>query len=141
MTKIGKSQLRFEDDHLLRGKGQYTDDVKNTDDAVLVFVRSPHAAARIVKIDLDAAKAIEGVIAIFSWDEMRADNACGFKPRALYSGPDDGVMRTPPFTPLADGYVRFCGEPIIGIIAKDQASAELASEAVYIDFETTLLWA
>ena len=66
MTKIGRSQLRFEDDRFLRGQGQYTDDIKQSDDATLVFVRSPHAAARIVKVDLDRAKAIEGVIAILA---------------------------------------------------------------------------
>ena len=136
MTKIGRSQLRFEDDHLLRGKGHYTDDAQNTDDATLLFVRSPHAAARIISIGLEQAKAIKGVIAIFSWDEMRANNVRCFKPRAQYPGPDDGMMRTPPFTPLADGHVRFCGEPVLGIIAKNIAIAELASEAVDIQFET-----
>ena len=138
MTKIGQSQLRIEDDRLLRGQGQFTDDIRQRDDAILVFVRSPHAAARIVKIGLDHAKAVEGVIAIFGWDEMRASNAGSFRPRAQFPGPDDGAMRTPPFTPLADGYVRYCGEPILGIIAKDKASAELALEAVDIFFETCL---
>ncbi|NCW16321.1 MAG: xanthine dehydrogenase family protein molybdopterin-binding subunit, partial [Rhodobacteraceae bacterium] len=138
MTKIGQSQLRIEDDRLLRGQGQFTDDIRQRDDAILVFVRSPHAAARIVKIDLDHAKAVEGVIAIFGWDEMRASNAGSFRPRAQFPGPDDGAMRAPPFTPLADGYVRYCGEPILGIIAKDKASAESALEAVDILFETCL---
>lgn len=138
MTKIGQSQLRIEDDRLLRGQGQFTDDIRQRDDAILVFVRSPHAAARIVKIGLDHAKAVEGVIAIFGWDEMRASNAGSFRPRAQFPGPDDGAMRTPPFTPLADGYVRYCGEPILGVIAKDKASAELALEAVDILFETCL---
>ena len=67
MTKIGRSQLRFEDDRLLRGQGQYTDDISQSDDAVLVFARSPHAAAKITKIDLERANAIDGVIAIFGW--------------------------------------------------------------------------
>ena len=120
MTKIGRSQLRFEDDRFLRGQGQYTDDIRQQDDATLVFVRSPHAAAKIVKIDLDEAIAIDGVIAIFGWDEMRAGNAGSFKPRAQFPGPDNGAMRIPPFTPLADGFVRYCGEPILGIIAVDK---------------------
>jgi carbon-monoxide dehydrogenase large subunit len=70
------------------------------------------------------------------WDEMRASNAGSFQPRARFPGPDGGAMRTPPFTPLADGVVRFCGEPILGIIATDRTSAELALEAVDIIFET-----
>ena len=53
MTKIGRSQLRFEDDRLLRGQGQYTDDISQSDDAILIFVRSPHAAAKIVNINLE----------------------------------------------------------------------------------------
>ena len=138
MTKIGRSQLRFEDDRFLRGQGQYTDDIRQQDDATLVFVRSPHAAAKIVKIDLDEAKAIDGVIAIFGWDEMKAGNASSFKPRAKFPGPDNGAMRIPPFTPLADGFVRYCGEPILGIIAIDKASADLALEAVSILFETSV---
>lgn len=137
MTKIGRSQLRFEDDHFLRGQGQYTDDISQSDDAVLVFARSPHAAAKITKIDLERANAINGVIAIFGWDEMRAGNAGSFQPRARFPGPDDGAMRTPPFTPLADGVVRFCGEPILGIITTDRRSAELVLEAVEIVFETS----
>ena len=136
MTKIGRSQLRFEDDHLLRGQGQYTDDISQNDDAVLIFVRSPHAAAKIVNINLERAISISGVIAIFGWDEMRASNAGSFQPRTRFPGPDGGAMRTPPFTPLADGVVRFCGEPILGIIATDRTSAELALEAVDIVFET-----
>jgi carbon-monoxide dehydrogenase large subunit len=136
MTKIGRSQLRFEDDHLLRGQGQYTDDISQSGDAILIFVRSPHAAAKIVNINLERANAISGVIAIFGWDEMRASNAGSFQPRARFPGPDGGAMRTPSFTPLADGVVRFCGEPILGIIATDRTSAELALEAVDIIFET-----
>ena len=69
---------------------------------------------------------------------MRAGNAGSFKPRAQFPGPDDGAMRIPPFTPLADGFVRYCGEPILGIVAIDKASAELALEAVNILFETSV---
>ena len=127
MTKIGRSQLRIEDDRFLRGRGQYTDDIRQSNDATLVFVRSPHAAARIVKVDLDRAKTIEGVIAIFGWDEMYANNAGSFKPRAQFPGPDNGAMRIPPFTPLADGYVRYCGEPVLGIIAKDLSLIHISS--------------
>ena len=87
---------------------------------------------------MDEANAIDGVIAIFGWDEMRAGNAGSFKPRARFPGPDDGAMRIPPFTPLADGFVRYCGEPILGIVAIDKASAELALEAVNILFETSV---
>ena len=124
MTKIGRSQLRFEDDCFLRGQGQYTDDIKQSDDATLVFVRSPHAAAQIVKVHLDRAKTIEGAIAIFGWEEMHANKAGSFKPRAQFPGPDNGAMRIPPFTPLADGYVRYCGEPVLGIIATDKLEDE-----------------
>ena len=136
MTKIGQSQLRFEDDYLLRGLGKYTEDIGEKDDAVLVFVRSPHAAANIVNINIEHAYAVDGVIAIFGWDEMRASHAGGFQPRARFPGPDNGAMREPPFTPLADGAVRFCGEIILGIIATNLTSAELAQEAVEIIFET-----
>ena len=86
---------------------------------------------------MDEANAIDGVIAIFGWDEMEQGMPV---PLSLVhvSGPDDGAMRIPPFTPLADGFVRYCGEPILGIVAIDKASAELALEAVNILFETSV---
>ena len=134
MSRIGKSQLRFEDDRLLRGQGRYLDDTNNTDDLAMVFVRSSHASAAITDIDTNIARSMPGVVGIFGWKEMKANGVKGFQPRLNHEGPDDGAMRRPPFPPLADRRIRYSGEPILAVIASSRAAGELASEAVEITY-------
>ena len=100
MSRIGKSQLRFEDDRLLRGQGHYLDDINNTDDLAMVFVRSSHASATITNINTNIARSMPGVVGIFGWKERKANGVKGFQPRLNHEGPDEGAMRRPPFPPL-----------------------------------------
>jgi len=135
MGRIGRSQLRFEDDRLLRGDGRFANDLAVSGDAILVFLRSPHAAATITEIDLGQARSVPGFIAVFGWRDMQMTGADHFVPRATFSGPDGGAMRIPPFTPLANGAVHYCGEPILGVLAEDIASAETICEQINITFD------
>ena len=70
---IGVSVLRKEDNRFLIGKGTYTDDINVVGQTHAVFVRSPHAHATINAIDTSAAAEIEGVVAIFTGDDLAAD--------------------------------------------------------------------
>src|ERR1700721_4137517 len=70
---IGQPVRRREDLRLVTGKGRYSDDLNLPGQAYAVFVRSPHAHARIRALDTTAAKAAPGVLAVLTADEVRAD--------------------------------------------------------------------
>ena len=72
MAVFGKAQYikRVEDDRLLTGTGGFTDNLARPNQAHVVLVRSPHAHARIVKIETAAARKAPGVVAVFTWDDM-----------------------------------------------------------------------
>ena len=72
---IGKSVRRIEDEQLLTGRGRFTDDVALPGQAHAVFVRSPHAHARIAGIDIGAAAAAPGVLAVITGADVVADDA------------------------------------------------------------------
>ena len=75
---IGQAITRREDQRLLTGTGKYVDDVPLKNQTHLVFVRSPHAHARIVSIDTSAAKSAAGVIGVFTGAELLADGVGDF---------------------------------------------------------------
>ena len=79
MSPIGKSMVRREDQRFLTGNGQYTDDISLQRQTAGVFLRSPHAHARIKSIKLDAAKKAPGVLAIFTGQDL-ADAKVGGLP-------------------------------------------------------------
>ena len=76
-TGIGAPVRRTEDFRFTTGKGQYTDDINRAGQAHAYFLRSPHAHADIVKIDTSKAKAMDGVIAILTGDDLAADKIVG----------------------------------------------------------------
>ena len=77
MEKFGSAQYlaRVEDQRLLTGKGGFTDNLDLPNQAHLAFVRSPHARARLVSIDVSAAREAPGVIAVYIWTDMEQDGA------------------------------------------------------------------
>ncbi|HEY2629775.1 MAG TPA: molybdopterin cofactor-binding domain-containing protein, partial [Usitatibacter sp.] len=131
----GKVVRRIEDPALLAGRGQYTGDVSLPGQAWLVFVRSPFAHARINGIDISEAKAIPGVLAIITGEDLvRADvkalaGAAGFK-RA-----DGSPVASAPRRPLAHEVARFAGEAVAAVIAESPAAAREAADAVMVDYE------
>ena len=74
---IGRPMPRFEDLRLVRGAGRYTDDVSVEGQAFAVFVRAPHAHARIVSIDVSAARGRPGVLAVLTGADYAADGHIG----------------------------------------------------------------
>src|SRR5438046_2525950 len=101
---IGAPLKRVEDAVLLRGGGQYVDDLREPGLLHLVFVRSPHPHARIRSIDASAALALPGVVAVLTLPDL--DGADLDPPL----GPPGAELRAP--SPLAGDTVRFVGEPI-----------------------------
>jgi aerobic carbon-monoxide dehydrogenase large subunit len=131
----GRSVARVEDAALLAGRGRYTGDLVLQGQTHLVFVRSPHAHARIRSIDVSAAQAVPGVLAVFTGADLAGagvkpiPNAQGFR-RA-----DGTPAAAPPLRALALDAVRFVGEPVAAVVAHSREAARDAAEAVLVDYE------
>lgn len=135
MLKIGQSQLRFEDDALITGRGRYTADLPVKGEVTMVIVRSQVASGKLVSVDTEAAAAMPSVIAVFTGADMMADGISPILPRLRHPGPDGGDMPVPLFYPLAVGAVRYVGDPIALVIAETKAAAIDAAEAVVPEIE------
>jgi aerobic carbon-monoxide dehydrogenase large subunit len=131
----GKSVRRVEDDALLSGAGHFADDATLPDQAIVLFLRSPHPHAKIVAIDVKAAEAMPGVIAIVTGDDLvRA----GVKPLPLsadFKRSDGSPTASAPRHALAVGTTRFVGEAIAAVVAQTLPQARDAAEAVDIRYE------
>jgi len=130
-----RSQKRLEDERLLTGKGRYSDDLEFANAAWLVLVRSPHAHARVVAIDLAAVKSAEGIIAAWTMAELRADGVGHIPFPPLFKRADGSPMAAPPRTPLAEGEVLYVGQPVAAIIATTRALAQDAAELAAIEYD------
>lgn len=132
---VGQGLARIEDLRLLRGEGRYMDDVNLDGQAHAVFVRSPHAHAEIIGIDLEEAAAVEGVLGVFTVADLEADDIGTIPCLAPMKGIDGLPARQPPRPALAKGRVRHVGEAVVMIVAETGAAAEEAAELVMIDYE------
>jgi carbon-monoxide dehydrogenase large subunit len=126
---VGTRVNRVEDARLLTGRGSYVDDISLPGMLHAYFVRSPHARATIRSIDPSAALALAGVHAVFT----AADLNPGVKEQWHTSiGPKSPETPRPP---LAEGEVRFAGDPVALVVAASRALAEDAAELVEVDYE------
>jgi carbon-monoxide dehydrogenase large subunit len=130
-----RSQKRLEDDRLLLGKGLFSDDRVFPGEAWIVLVRSPHAHARILNIDISEARKCEGVLAAWSMAELRADGVKHIPFPPLFKRADGSPMAAPPRTPLAEGKVLYVGQPVVAVVAETRAQAQDAAELVAIEYE------
>ena len=137
MAVFGKAQYikRVEDDRLLTGTGGFTDNLSRPNQVHVVLVRSPHAHARIAKIDAAAARKAPGVVAIFTWADMVADGCGTLSPPVMFPNADGKKPDLTPRTPLADGVVRYVGEAVAAIVAERREQAIDAVELVEIEYE------
>ena len=131
----GQAVLRLEDQALLTGAGQYTDDVRLPRQSHLVFVRSPYPHARIGSIDVADAARMPGVLRIVTGADLVAAGVKPMPGTAGFNRPDGSPPATPPRHALAHERVRFVGEPVIAVIAESIEQARNAAEAVQIDYE------
>ena len=131
----GNAVKRLEDKQLLIGAGQYTNDVTVPGQTHLVFLRSPYPHAKIKSIDTQAAKAMPGVIGVFTGQDLLA---AGLKPMARpmnFKRADGSDLSSTTRHILATGTVRFVGEPIAAVVADTEEQAKNAAEAIELDFE------
>jgi carbon-monoxide dehydrogenase large subunit len=137
MTKfgIGQAITRREDQRLLTGTGQYVDDASLSGETHLVLVRSPHAHARIVSIDAQAAKAMPRVLAVFTGADLGAEGVGAFPTFAGLVNAEGKPMAAPPYYTLAAGEVRFVGEAVAAVVAQTRLQALDAAEQVTVEYE------
>ena len=134
LPHIGESYKRKEDYRFLTGAGQYTDDIHLANECFAVFVRSPHAHANITGIDLAAAKAMPGVVNIFTGKDIEGKMGglpCGW----LINNPDGTPMKKPPHPILAQGKVRYVGDPVALVVADTLLQAKDAAEKVEVEYD------
>jgi carbon-monoxide dehydrogenase large subunit len=136
MTKfgIGQAITRREDQRLLTGTGQYVDDTSVAGETYLVLVRSPHAHARIVSIDTQAAKAMPGVEAVLTGADLKADGIGFFPIGPGLVNAAGKPMAAPPYYPLAVDEARFVGEAVAAVIAQTRMQAQDAAEQVMVEY-------
>ncbi|MCS6781148.1 MAG: xanthine dehydrogenase family protein molybdopterin-binding subunit, partial [Geminicoccaceae bacterium] len=132
---LGAAIPRKEDRRFLTGTGRYTDDITLPRQAYAVIVRSPYAHARIRGIDLEAARAMPGVLLVLGGAEVAAMGVGGLPCGWQVTGADGKPMAEPPHPILAQEVVRHVGEPVVLVVAESLALARDAAEAVRIDWE------
>jgi len=131
----GQSVRRTEDIRFITGHGQYTDDLRLSNEAQGVFLRSPHAHAKILSVDTSAAKDSPGVIAVLTQADLEA---AGAKPMATHTpvkSRDGSPVQGAAKNFLAKDQVTFVGEAVVLVIAETLAEARDAAELVMIDYE------
>ena len=132
---IGKSVKRVEDNRFLKGEGKYTDDFNMPNQTFAVYVRSPHAHANLVSVDISAAKAMDGVINVFTGKDIKdagiVGSICGWQ----VDFKNGDTMKEPGHPILAVDKVRHVGDAVALVIAEDIGKAKDAAGAVEVNFE------
>jgi carbon-monoxide dehydrogenase large subunit len=133
---IGQPVRRKEDVRFLTGRGRYTDDIDMPGQAHLAILRSPHAHARIVAMNLDAARAAPGVIAVLTGHDADADGIGLFRVQIeVPARAGTPPLYCPPRRILQTDAVRFVGDPVVAIVAETRAQAEDALELVGVEYD------
>src|SRR5262245_39812077 len=131
---VGQSVSRFEDPRLLRGGGRYVSDMVLPGMVFGVVLRSPHAHARIRKIDTAKAKAAPGVLAVLTGADWQA-SGWGDLPVPGGLSRRDGSVFKPPYPALVKDHVRWVGDYVAFVVAETVHRALDAAELIEVDYE------
>ena len=132
---IGAAVRRKEDKRFLTGSGRYTADISRHGQLHVHFVRSDHAHAKIKSINTDAAAKADGVVAIYTGEDVAADGIGGPICGWVVTNRDGSPTNEPPHPILANGAVRYVGDHVVAVIAESLQQARDAAELVKIDYE------
>jgi aerobic carbon-monoxide dehydrogenase large subunit len=131
----GPARSRMEDERLLTGGGRYTDDVRWQGQAHGYVFRAPYGHARILELDVSAAREAEGVLAVYTFEDLKKAGYGAF-PFGLPVKNADG---SDPFVPdrhaLVDDKIRHVGEAVAFVVAKTRTEAQDAAEQIFLDVE------
>ena len=128
----GASIKRSEDPRILTGAGRYVDDIKLPGMLHAAFVRSPLAHARVLSVDVSAARALPGVVAVYTGAELEEMTVPGPDVLSALMG---GGGPTPEFTLLASDKVRFVGDPVVIVVAESRYLAEDGCDLVVVEYD------
>ncbi len=140
---IGSPLLRLEDERFLRGNGRFVEDIALPGEARAVFLRSPHAHARILGLSTGEAQSMPGVLAVLTGTDVAADGlgSVPWEVRPPTDTPDDSLppLGDPsvaaPQPLVADDIVRFCGEIVAMVVGETEAAARDAAERIAVDYD------
>lgn len=128
--EVGSPRKRSEDARLITGRTRWTDNMTPAGTLHVAFLRSPHAHARVTAVDTSQAKKSPGVVAVFSGRDLAEEQ--GALPCAWVVTED---MKHPDHPPMAVNEVRYVGEPVACVVARDRAAAVDALEEIDADYE------
>src|SRR6202048_1095479 len=126
MPFVGAAVRRFEDPRLLRGQASFIEDLDLPRQLHVAFVRSEYPHARLSSIDLEPARGVAGVVSAFTGLDLG--------PRRIHATVTHPALRQCGQPILADGRVRYVGDPIVAVVAESRASAEDGVAAVRVDY-------
>jgi aerobic carbon-monoxide dehydrogenase large subunit len=128
--EVGRARARKEDARLVTGQTNWTDNITLPGLAQVAFLRSPHAHARITSVNLDAARTAPGVFAVFAGPDVAAEQ--GSLPCAWPVTEDIVIPNHPP---MAVDTVRYAGEIVAAVVARDRYAAADALELIDVEYE------
>jgi carbon-monoxide dehydrogenase large subunit len=129
-AELGRARLRKEDARLITGQTNWTDNITLPGLLHVAYLRSPHAHALIVSVDTSGAKDLPGVVAVFSGADFADEQ--GSLPCAWPVTPDIVI---PPHPPMAVDEVRYVGEAVACVVARDRYAAADALAAIDVEYE------
>jgi carbon-monoxide dehydrogenase large subunit len=130
-----KNEPRVEDDALVRGNGRFADDPRLPNQAYAVFVRSPHAHARVKSVDVSAALKSKGVLAVLTAADIKDAGIGGISRHPPMVGRGGAKMALPFRPALAGDKVMHAGDPVALVVAESTAQALDAADLVAVDYE------
>ena len=128
-TLLGERIKRKEDPRLIQGRGHYVDDVKLDGMLHMAFARSVHAHARVKSVNVSAARAHPGVVAVYTGADLKGK--VGLVPCA--AGMEG--LKVPDHPCLAVDKVCYVGEPVAAVVARDRYVARDAADLIEVDYE------
>lgn len=126
---------RVEDWRFIRGEGRFSDDIERPGQLIGVFVRSPHAHAKITAIDVSEARAAPGVAGVFTAEDMDTAGVTNVTAHMPMEGRGGMKVVAPPRPPLARDRVLHVGHPVALVVAETREAAEDAAERVAVTYE------
>jgi carbon-monoxide dehydrogenase large subunit len=134
MSYVGQSVKRVEDPRFIQGKGKYVGNMQLPDMLHIAVKRSPYAHAKINSVDVSAAQAVEGVVAVYTGQDLM-DGGCGSLPCGWVPTGTPSPVQTPPHYAVATDKVRHVGDAVAFVVAESPYIAYDALDLIEVDYE------